>query len=197
MTVRPHDLLRVRDPDAVIPDDAPPWVRAALQRTPWVVVRRAPARPGHHPVGVRGRDRAQRFAATVPAALVAEALTPQMLAVGAVNLPCLPAAQTLRAVRPLLDATGWAWGPCGSVGFELATGTATITPESDLDIVIRLAHLPRSTSIVDLLGQLQGLPARVDCQLDTPLGGVALAELAANSGPILLRTANGPRLVTP
>jgi phosphoribosyl-dephospho-CoA transferase len=36
---------------------------------------------------------------------------------------------------------------------------------------------------------------RIDAQIDTPLGGFALAEFAAGRPRVLLRTDGGPRLV--
>jgi len=37
---------------------------------------------------------------------------------------------------------------------------------------------------------------RTDAQIETPGGAVALAEYAVASGSVLVRTADGPRLVT-
>ena len=53
-----------------------------------------------------------------------------------------PVARTIPALRALsLLTQRWkaldsAWGPGGSVGFELATGRHVVTPQSDLDVVI-------------------------------------------------------------
>ena len=42
---------------------------------------------------------------------------------------------------------------------------------------------------------LAALPVRVDCQVETPLGAIALAELVSASDDVLVRTPDGPRLV--
>ena len=71
-----------------------------------------------------------------------------------------------------------------------------VTPDSDLDLVIRLRLLPQAGELSRWYDGLSRLPARVDCQLDLPLGGVALAEVVGPSERVLLRTVTGPRLVT-
>ncbi|TYQ14411.1 UNVERIFIED_ORG: phosphoribosyl-dephospho-CoA transferase [Gordonia westfalica J30] len=106
------------------------------------------------------------------------------------------AAHTLRLARPLLDATGLAWGPTGSIGFELATGRPTATPDSDLDLLIRAGDLRDALPLLTPLHhQLRALPARVDCLVETASGALALAELADGRKDLLLRTPGGPRLV--
>ena len=76
------------------------------------------------------------------------------------------------------------WGPIGSVGFELASGVATATPDSDLDLMIRLPGLCQS--IIDELVALhdkhfRSIAARVDCQVDTPVGPIGLTELVSGT----------------
>jgi phosphoribosyl-dephospho-CoA transferase len=200
MTLRPHDLVRLTDP-AVLVRDAPGWVPAALARTPWVVVRRSTPPTGCVSVGVRGDTRAQRHPLTVPQSSVREVLAPEDLAhldlTGCRDLPALCA---LAEVRAHLDDCAMPWGPTGSVGFELATGAATVGPDSDVDLVVRAPLLTSALRqrLTALHGQLQGLDARVDCQVETARGAVALAELAelATSGSeVLVRSGTGPGLV--
>jgi phosphoribosyl-dephospho-CoA transferase len=197
-SARPHDLLRL--PGArVLPPDAPPWATAALSVTPWVVVRRArtvgKAPMGRIPVGVRGTSRSQRYATSVDPNDVIEVVQPEDLAhvmPGAGRE--LPVMRALSAVRQVLDDTGLPWGPTGSVGFELATGIPTATAESDLDLLVRVAggSLP---VLAALHREFRALVVRVDCQIETHSGAVALAELAAGQSDVMLRTAAGPRLV--
>ncbi|RYE39575.1 MAG: hypothetical protein EOP21_10510, partial [Hyphomicrobiales bacterium] len=47
-----------------------------------------------------------------------------------------PALHALRHIRPVMDAVGLPWGVAGSVGFELASGTAVLHQDSDLDLVL-------------------------------------------------------------
>jgi phosphoribosyl-dephospho-CoA transferase len=100
----------------------------------------------------------------------------------------------LRTVRGILDDTGVPWGPTGSVGFELATGIPAATTESDLDLLVRVSG--GSISVLAALHrEFRALVVRIDCQIETPFGAVALAELAGEQSDVMVRTAAGPRLV--
>jgi phosphoribosyl-dephospho-CoA transferase len=201
--VRPHDLLRLADGAGISYEGpVPAWVPSSLARAPWVVVRRAPTIAGLVPVGVRGLTRPERLAAFLSSTAVATRVTPEGLAAArgwrhafrARNACRLGALRVLDAVDELFTFLGLAWGPTGSVGFELATGVAVAGPASDLDVVVRAPEpwsLARTRELVDDLARL---PVRVDTQLDTPTGAVALAEYA-RGGRVLLRTPDGPKLV--
>ena len=196
---RTHDLLRVREPSAVTADaPAPPWVEPALKRSPWVVVRRGCARCGRMPVGVRGATRSQRFAAWVSVADVVDCRRPEELW-GGDRRPSSSGRAALAAlgrVAPLLARSGCSWGPAGSVGFELATGVATANESSDLDIILR--HPNRldwndAKTLYDALAEASA-PVRIDVLVETPQGGVLLADLVTTHGVVLVRTLDGPRL---
>jgi phosphoribosyl-dephospho-CoA transferase len=198
-----HALLRVTDPDALIWDTGrPPWAEAALQLAPWAVIRRAAPRPGLWPVGVRGGQRSQRAAAWLPHRAAAECITPQRLAATRAwrehpRATAAPAVAVLDAVAAILATHGFAgrWGPGGSVGFELASGLRCTTPDSDLDLVLS-AKLPVTrTDAARLHTDLSKLPVRIDLLLETPRGAAVLAEYARGVDVILLRSAQGPRLV--
>ena len=194
---RPHDLVRLADPDAILAGTEPAWVGVALAAAPWAVIRRAPAPAGHLAAGVRGSARHQRHATLIPAEAVAGITRPEDLRQAAsVISPQTPALAALRECRPILDGLGRPWGPTGSVGFELATGCPATTQASDLDLIIRLSTLSSLSCPAALAGQLCRLAARVDCQLETGHGAVALAELATRPDKIVLRTSHGPRLIT-
>lgn len=193
--VRPHDLLRIAVTRDLIAD-APSWVTAALQIAPWVVVRRDVCSAGWIPVGVRGAVRAQRHATTIDVADVEAVVTPHMLRTSASGLPDLPATAALPGVAAVLDAAGVTWGPTGSTGFTAATGVTVMTADSDLDVVVRVERLPVRNTLADWHSRFRQLPARVDCQLDLPTGGVALGDVVGDGDRALLRTASGPRLVT-
>ena len=75
-----HDLIRLREPMAVqLEGRVPSWVELALRCTPWVVVRRGRRRDDFLPVGVRGATRADRCAAWVSLANIAEQCSPEEL----------------------------------------------------------------------------------------------------------------------
>ena len=199
--LRPHDLLRLRDPDELrAAAGLPRWANAALAKAPLVVVRRAPAPDGLVAVGIRGALRHQRLAAMVPRAAIDEHIAPERLAAEAgwdrsPRRAGIPALAALEAVSALLAGLGLAWGPTGSVGFELASGTPTARADSDLDLLVRrAARWPLSAARYALAG-LDPLGVRADVQIETPIGSVALREYARGRAPVLLRTPHGPRLV--
>ncbi|MFC4529175.1 malonate decarboxylase holo-ACP synthase [Sphaerisporangium dianthi] len=195
MTARPHDLLRLAG-DAALGAALPGWATASLAACPWAVVRRAPHPPGLIPVGVRGPGRGQRHAALVPAGAVTRRVPPEELNRQRPRRPRLAA--TLSAVGLRLAAElggGAAWGPTGSVGFELATGHPATHPASDLDLLLRTPHRLTPALAARLTTAFAALPSTVDCQLETPCGGVGLAEWARTGGPVMARTGHGPELV--
>jgi phosphoribosyl-dephospho-CoA transferase len=199
--MRPHDLARLaagtgRPPFA----DAPPWVEDALARAPFVVARRAPNVPGGVAVGIRGATRGERFGTWIDPVYLDAVLTPEALrarAPDAARAP-LPAFALLRAVAPIVDASGLAWGPAGSAGFELASGVATITPGSDLDLVVRapepLSRAHASALFDALSHEALRLGTRIDVQIETTDAAFSLAEFARANLRVMLRHADGPRL---
>ena len=192
-TARPHDLLRVTGP-AALPADAPAWAVHTLTGTPWVVVRRDRVPDGYLPVGVRGATRSERYGTLVAAADVLETAPPETLT----EVPGrdLPAMQALRSLRSLLEDAGLAWGPTGSVGFELATGHPAATSTSDLDLLVRISDLRRTLPALESLDHaFDAVECRVDCQVETPCGAAALTELVDGRPQVLVRTSDGPRLV--
>ncbi len=193
-TPRPHDLLWGMTP-AQLPADAPAWAVAVLAAGQPVVVRRARVAAGLVAVGLRGATRDQRLAALMPIEAIAHRLAPEDLLARQATED-LPVFRVLAELRPLLDALGHAWGVTGSAGFQLATGLPTAHPDSDLDLLLRAGRpLPRSEAR-PLLQLLEGRACRVDLQLETPLGGVALGEWAGGGARVLVKAAEGPRLVS-
>lgn len=192
---RPHDLLRLSGP-AVLPIDAPAWAMQALRGAPWAVVRRGWAPTGKIAIGVRGSTRSERFGTHVALEDVSEVVAPEGLAYFASPVRDLPAMRMLGAVRPFVDDTGLVWGPTGSVGFELATGQSTVTPDSDLDLLVRTSGVADALPLLTRLHhEFRSLAVRVDCQIETVCGAVALAELVAELPEVMIRTVEGPRLV--
>ncbi len=199
---RPHDLLRLRT--LPVFDDEPAWVREAFAQAPYVVVRRALAAESFVAIGVRGVGRAQRYGTWVASADVIAAVSPEALVscLPSAGRSALPAFAALEALRS--DATGalgtFVWGPTGSAGFELATQMPAVTESSDLDLLIRTEEAPlardRASELLDYLQALaQRVGIRVDTQLETPSGGIALAEWAAGKPRVMARHARGPQLI--
>lgn len=196
---RPHDLLWVA-PDALSPD-APGWALAALTAGEPCVVRRASREANRLPVGVRGRGRGQRHADWIDPLRIERRETPEALVlegtvVGTQADVSLPALKILPVVVRIMDATGWPWGVTGAVGFQIASRRKVCHWTSDLDLIVRAPNpLARSTA-AQLMGELSGLAARCDVQLETPAGGVALADWAGEAFQVLVKSDAGAFLAT-
>ena len=190
MPPRIHDLLEIDVPRFLQGQLAPTWAAQSLQRAPFVVVRRG---SGAIPVGVRGAHRSERWAASCHPSLVKRILTPEEL----LDLEIPGRMPALRALQLLKERWRRAWGPGGSVGFELATGNLVVTPDSDLDAVIYATQPIDSSEARSLLESTRGLPAAVDVRVETPRAGFSLAEYVSRQGAkILLRTPQGAVLGT-
>lgn len=198
-----HTLLRIGGASRLIGDSAlPHWVDESLGRAPWVVVRRA-ACESLVPVGIRGRSRGQRFAAWVSPADIIDSVTPVALACGrgwrklsrCAQVPALAALDQVHEIMSKHGLSG-AWGPAGSVGFELASGCVTASRDSDLDLVIDSDPLLPAAVARSLQAAFATLSVRSDVLLETPRGAVALGEYARTSESFMLRTVEGPRLVS-
>ncbi|PTB20253.1 malonate decarboxylase holo-ACP synthase [Trinickia symbiotica] len=198
---RPHDLLRLRRLPTDASGAAPAWVVDAFKHAPFAVVRRAHADPGIVAVGLRGTTRAQRYAAFADERDIEATFTPDCLV--RTNPPparaSLPPFVLLRALVDSACLAAFEWGPAGSAAFELATGVPTITPSSDLDLLIRaptpLSHDDAQRLSTELHAHAARAGLRIDVQLDAPAGGVALAEWALRKPRTMVRSTDGPRLV--
>ncbi|MCA1859343.1 malonate decarboxylase holo-ACP synthase [Janthinobacterium sp. HSC-3S05] len=190
---RAHDLLWLDG----LPDGAclPAWLDSAWLQAAPLVVRRASCASGRIPVGLRGMLRSERHACEVDAAAVVRRVTPEMLAHAPEPAFACAALDALRQVAPLLDATGWAWGPTGGVGFALASSLPVLRADSDLDLVLRIAAPPDADQAEALRAIAATVTAcRLDLQIDTGSGGFAYAEWAAGRAKVLLKTDHGPVL---
>jgi phosphoribosyl-dephospho-CoA transferase len=196
---RPHDLLKLRRCPAAA--DAPAWTHDAFARAPFAVVRRAPAAPGTVAVGLRGTTRAERYGACTDESDVEASVPPEQLirALPPPGRDSLAPFALLRALANNPCLSSYEWGPTGSTAFELATGIPTITPSSDLDLLIRtpvaLSHDQAEALHVELQACAARAGVRIDVQLETPAGGVALAEWAMRKSLTMVKSADGPRLV--
>jgi phosphoribosyl-dephospho-CoA transferase len=167
------------------------------------VVRRALAADGFVAIGLRGAERSQRDGTWAHRDYIETAVPPEALALRnpLAERKALPAFAALAALQN--DTAGalveFVWGPTGSTGFELATRAPTVTLSSDLDLLIRVAEKLSHASAIQLLNYLQTIAQRagirVDAQLETPAGGVALAEWAAHKARVMVRHARGPQLI--
>ena len=194
--VRTHDLLEI-DAKQLISSQAfaPQWVKAELSQNPFVVVRRGRATGYEIPIGVRGTERNQRWAAFCHPKLVKRILTPSQLLSRAISTSpadVIPAFRALNLLKERWIDLDHPWGPGGSVGFELASGTHVVKPESDLDIVIYAERSMTADEAKSLCDRAMNLPAVVDIRVETHVCGFSLWEFARQSpAGILVRTLSG------
>ena len=198
-TFRPHYLLAV-DPKQLIEavckhSSVPEWAEEQVRTTPFVVVRRGLATGQEIPIGVRGAERNQRWAAFCHPTLAKSIITPPQLLGRTVSTsrrdatPALCALDLLKERWMDLDRP---WGPGGSVGFELATGSHVAKLGSDLDIVIYAENRMMADEAKFLCARAMNLPAVVDVRVETPVCGFSLREFASDSpAAILLRAPSG------
>jgi phosphoribosyl-dephospho-CoA transferase len=195
---QPHYLMAV-DPKRLIEavykySSVPEWVEEQVRTTPFVVVRRGRATRHEIPIGVRGKERNQRWAASCHPKLVKSIITPSQLLTRPIPTSRVNARHALRTLDLLKER--WMgldrpWGPGGSVGFELATGRHAVNPESDLDIVLYATKRVTADEAKSLCARAMDLPAVVDIRVETPLFGFSLREFASESpAAILLRAPN-------
>ncbi len=188
-----HDLLWGMSP-AQLPADAPAWARQVLEAGQPVVVRRAMVASGQIAVGIRGASRDQRYATLMSMDSVRRRVRPEELIEG-VHAGDLPPLRALVQLMPAMDELGLDWGITGSVGYQLATGIATAHANSDLDLLVRAPRAITRPSARELLRLLDAAPCRVDLQLETPAGAIALRAWAGDSDRVLLKCPTGARLV--
>ena len=188
-----HDLLWGMTA-AQLPADAPQWAIESLAAGQPVVVRRAVSAEGWVAVGVRGVVREQRLAAFMALEAVVRRVSPEALC----HVDCerdLPVMQALKQLRPMLDDCGWVWGVSGSVGFELASGFTAMHAASDLDLILRTPQLITRNQARKLVELFDQAVCRVDMQLQTPFGAVAIREWASGSARVLLKNQHQACLV--
>jgi len=194
---RVHDLLELRTAAGVKAET--PSLQAALdaclERARLVVVRRARCQAGWVAVGVRGVGREERYAGLVKVEEVAAIHSPESVRAVAAE-DSFPAHEALRMLQERWADAPFAWGPVGSVGFAIVSGRESVTAASDLDVVVRVEPKDISREGLSLLQKsLEVMACRVDVLLETEAGGIALQEAASGVAKVLLRMANGARLV--
>lgn len=194
-SVRTHDLLEVDASQLIAAQAAAPqWIEESLRRSPFVVVRRGRVTGQEIPVGVRGRQRNQRWATFCHPRFVKGILAPPQLlrrTVPILRANAIPAFRALKIFKDRWTDLERPWGPGGSIGFELATGNLVATPGSDLDIVIYADRRMAADEARFFYALTVELPAVADIRVETPLCGFSLAEYAQASTEILLRTPVG------
>ncbi|PLS04859.1 malonate decarboxylase holo-ACP synthase [Neobacillus cucumis] len=195
MALEPHDLLKINPKDIISHTILPEWVVHSLETAPFVVVRRVHAPIGQAAIGIRGKQRNQRFGAFLQVQSVIKQIKPEDLTAREQwKDKQSPVFAAMEFAKEIFNTHRLSWGPGGSVGFELASGVKTVTSKSDLDLIIR-SPVPLEFYIAsEMVEELQKSPVKVDVQVETPAGAFSLMEYARGPGPVLLKTMFGPKL---
>jgi len=190
-----HDFLEIDTEEFISANPlVPTWVKNTLVTTPFVVLRRGPVEPQTIPIGVRGPQRNQRWASSCCSSIVKNVITPPNLrgrVVSSQRRNTVPGFHALNALEVRWKNLDRPWGPGGSVGFELATGSEVATPDSDLDIILYAAKRMTIGEARLLCAQTADLPCPIDVRIETLAYGFSLAEFAQGGSRILLRTCDG------
>lgn len=188
-----HDLLWGMTVDH-LDGSAPIWAIEAMQAGHPVVVRRAITDSSMIAVGIRGNARHQRYATQMPKPAIIRCVSPEQLV--NIDLQAFPhLQQRLVGIANVMEYFAVQWGYAGSVGFELATGIRVVHAQSDIDLIMRMPNYLDKQLAHQMLIQLEETTEKVDVQLQTPHGGVALKEWARGSSKILLKSSHAAVLV--
>jgi len=201
MEIRPHDLIEISDLSLLKRNEDNDWSGTSLERTPFVVVRRADrSNQEFIPVGIRGEHRNQREAAFLHQNGIKNILSPywlkeqkmwQRLNAERKQMPVIAAMDLVKEIM-----SDWRWGPTGSAGFEMATGYPALKVTSDLDLVIDAPQEFDFNKAKKLLQTLDTLSIRIDIQVETENGAFLLREfMEQRTKTVVLRTNSGPKLV--
>jgi phosphoribosyl-dephospho-CoA transferase len=202
-SIRPHYLLKIDNAAISCGNNSldvtvPASVKRELEETNFVVVRRGMVTENWVPIGIRGPQRFQRWAAWYPRYAIQKIVRPMDLLTQtdtANDREVSPARRGLLSLKNAWQSFPRPWGPAGSLGFEVATGKQTTTMRSDLDIVIYADEPLSRRDAQRLLAAADDLEVTVDIRIETPVCGLSLAEYATSpTKTILLRTCNGPLL---
>jgi phosphoribosyl-dephospho-CoA transferase len=146
------------------------------------------------PVGIRGMERSQRFAAWLDPRGIGYVMAPETLR-ATDEVRAMPVFAALRELERRMSSSPYPWGPTGSTGFELASGTPMVNPASDLDILLRSKTRLSHQDAQSIMDRCVDLTCAVDIQIETPHGAFALREFLNGDGRVLLRACGGPILV--
>lgn len=198
----PHDLVWFDG--AALPADVPDWARRLIADGAPAVIRRGPRDEASLPIGIRGATKRRRCATRIDSAAVTRRLAPEAIASGengsfvtADRRSAIPAFAGLHDLQAELAAMPLTWGVTGALGYELATGAPVAHAASDIDIVVCMPErydlqLETLAGAARCCDEAHGL--RCDIQLETPSGGVALADWLGDAARVMIKHDTGPYL---
>ena len=191
-----YDILEVKSTLKTYFDkELPTWATEFVEKVPYVVVKRGEEKTGMVPIGIRGTTRQQRFGCYMRQDNILQIYKPYELIECESNCSIWNEVAQLLAIIFETYSDRIAYGPTGSVGFELASGYEATTNSSDLDLFIQPIQPLEIEVSKKILEQLLEINAKMDVTLETPIGYVALEEYCNGQAPYLVKTNKGELLV--
>lgn len=187
MNINVHDIVYLDSSEAIQSHETiPDWVFSEDTAKNIAVVRRMKTMEHVVPIGLRGKNRTERFGAFALKDNIFKVITPKEAACG-VAPPSHE--QTINQLRSIFKDTCWGIG--GSVGFTMATGIQACTASSDVDVVLYLERFEALRPLQLLYEEIQRLTHQIDVQIEiSALGSCLLNELVTSSN-VLVRTGTG------
>ncbi|PIC77611.1 phosphoribosyl-dephospho-CoA transferase [Sporosarcina sp. P19] len=191
MEINVHDIVYLESNQAIISSGTiPSWVLNEKTANTIAVVRRMKTLDHIVPIGFRGANRSERFAALTIKDSIQKVITAEEATYG---VPPNSHEDTIEYLRDLLKDNCWGIG--GSIGFTMATGIQACTEYSDVDIILYKERFTALQPLQLLHEKIQMSAHSIDVQVEiTNLGACMLNELVT-SPTVLLRTGTGVLLM--
>jgi phosphoribosyl-dephospho-CoA transferase len=204
-----HDLIKLNSMDEKMFDmSLPVWALESLKAAPYVVVRRGKSKQiqgnNYLPIGIRGGSREERFGCLMLKQNYEKVITPKQIVEEKMWMNSSNSSWKVLLEQLEKRFQKWkdklAWGPTGSVGFELVTKQKVTRKQSDIDLIINPKLHLSVEEARQLLNELQEKSTIVnhtivDISMQTEKGWIALSEYAGGLGTYLIKTETGEQLV--
>lgn len=186
-----HDIVYLDSNQAINSSETiPNWVLNEKTANTIAVVRRMKTLDHIVPIGFRGANRSERFAALTTKDSIRRVITAEEATHG---IPPHSHEETIDYLRDLFKDIRWGIG--GSIGFTMATGIQACTEYSDVDIVLYEERFAALQPLQHLHEKIQISAHAIDVQVEfANLGACMLNELVTSS-TVLLRTGTGVLLM--
>lgn len=197
MEVNVHDVIRIEGIESILSENLlPHWAELAIEKNPYVIVRRSHGVNGMIPVGIRGEERSQRFAAFVPEDKVESVIQPEQF----VNSELWKEMdgeiyKKIYYIKNVLEKECVQWGIIGSLSYEMLTKIPCVTKDSDVDLIVRYDSSLTHDRCSRIMAELERLDVKVDVQVEWGGKAFSMAEYVCHrQEAILFKTKVGPAL---
>lgn len=197
MEISVHDLIKVNNyTDIFTENELPLWVKAALAKNPYVVVRRSLSPKQFLPIGIRGDKRSERYSAFFDRTKAIKVIRPEDIVKNKLWKERKEGIfQYLNSIENIMHRASVEWGIIGSVAFELVTQNQHVSESSDIDIIVRYQPSMTYENCFNIVKQLKEIPINVDIQVEYGKKAYSMHEYVENpENKILIKTEVGPEL---